>query len=127
MYARVITSHILPHKLTKVSAFYQEKLIPLIEHQPGFKDIVVLTNPHTNKEVSITIWETKADMAAFSAKLIPLIDDFVPLLVEAPHVEIFEVDLPLKDKPGHGILLSEASLGLHIVNPFNEETMPMPA
>ena len=126
MYARVVTSYVLPHKLNEMTVLYQETLLPLIEHQSGFKGIFVLTNPQTNKEVSITMWETKNAMAAFNANLIPLADHFLPLLAEAPAVEIFEVSLPLNGKP-EPLLLSEASLGLHIVNPFDEESIPMPA
>ena len=127
MYARVVTSQVLPHKLNEMTVAYEETLLPIIEQQPGFKGIFVLTNAQTNKEVSITMWETKADMEAFNANLIPLADQFIPLLYKAPDVEIFEVSLPLNCKPEHGMLLSEASLGLHIVNPFDEEPMTMPA
>ena len=45
---------------------------------------------------------------------------------EAPDVEIFEVSLPLNCKPEHEMFLSEASLGLHIVNPFDEEPTTIP-
>ena len=127
MYARVVTSHVLPHKLNEMTVLYQETLLPLIEQQPGFKGIFVLTSSQTNKELSITMWETKADMAAFNASLIPLTTHFVPLLAEAPDVEIFEVSLPLDGKPEHEMFLSEASLGLHIVSPFDEESTLMPA
>jgi hypothetical protein len=109
-----------------MTVLYQETVLPIIEQQPGFKGIFVLTDAQTNKEVSITMWETKADMEAFNANLIPLADHFVPLLYEAPDVEIFEVSLPLNCKPEHEMFLSEASLGLHIVNPFDEEPTTIP-
>ena len=119
MYARMVTSHVRPNKLNEMTALYQNTLLPLIEHQPGYNGIFVLNDPDLNKEVSITLWEKLVDMEAFNVHLLGLRDRIAPLLTEAPEVEIFQVAIPEDVKPMSTIALSETSLGLRIEDPFS--------
>lgn len=119
MYARMVTSHVKPHLLDKIEAVYKEDLLPLIEHQPGFKGIFVMHDQASNKEVSITLWENIAYMEAFNVYLLSLKDEFTPLLASVPEVEIFQVVVPGEPAPMDVIALSESSLGIRIEDPFS--------
>jgi len=119
MYARMVTSHVKPNKLNEMTTLYQKTLLPLIEHQPGYKGIFVLNDPVLNKEVSITLWEKLVDMEAFNVNLLGLKDRIASLLAEAPEIEIFQVAIPEEVQPMSEIALSETSLGIRIEDPFS--------
>jgi len=126
MYARIVTSQVRPGKLNEMTRLYQRTLRPVLEHQPGFKDILVFKNPETNKEISVTLWHTMADMEAFDIDHAPLLEKFAPFLSAAPTVEIFEVSLPPKLSSLHDVPFSESSLGLRVEEPFEwESTQPL--
>jgi heme-degrading monooxygenase HmoA len=121
MYARVVASQVKPGKLSAITRLYQDEIVPIIESQPGFNQLLVLSDPETNREISISIWAKEADMLAFSSNELPkLMDKFSTLLAAPPMVEIYRVccraeahDIPHKTRFG------EVSLGLHIGDPLD--------
>ena len=112
MYARMVTSYVKPNKLDELTAICREKLLPLIEHQPGFNGLFIMNEPLANKEVTVTFWERIVDMEAFNVNLLALKDAIFPLLAQAPEVEIFEVMVPGDDKRAVAISFSETSVGV---------------
>ncbi len=118
MYARMVTSRMKPNKLNEMTTLYQNTLLPLIEHQPGYKGIFVLNDPDLNKQISITLWEKLVDMEAVNVNLLGFRDKIAPLLAEAPEVEIFQVAIPEEVESMSAIALSETSLGIRIEDPY---------
>ncbi|MCA9943088.1 MAG: hypothetical protein KC449_06380 [Anaerolineales bacterium] len=90
-----------------------------MEHQPGYRGIFVFNKPEENKEISVTFWQTLAEMEAFDLNLLPIQDQFMPLLEAAPEIEIFQVVVPEDVPPIDDVALSEASLGIRIEDPFS--------
>ena len=67
MYARTMIGQINPAKrdeLDEAIQTYQDSIVPAAQQQKGFKGAFLLTNSHTGKAVSITLWETEEDMIA---------------------------------------------------------------
>lgn len=64
MYARVVTSQLQPGKIDEGVRLYRDSVIPAANQQQGFKGAFLLTDPNTGKGVSISLWETEADMRA---------------------------------------------------------------
>lgn len=65
MHARVMIGQVKPNKLDELGSgirTYQNSIVPATEQQKGFKGSFLFTNPHTGKAISITLWETEADM-----------------------------------------------------------------
>jgi heme-degrading monooxygenase HmoA len=62
MHARVILGKVRLHKQAEAIRIFKETVIPAAEKQKGFKSINLLTDPDTNKFISITIWKTEDDM-----------------------------------------------------------------
>ena len=65
MYARVMIGQVKPEKLGEADSAiraYQDSIVPVARQQKGFKGALLLTNPHTGKAISITLWETESDM-----------------------------------------------------------------
>ncbi len=64
MHARVVTVQIQPGKMDEMISIYREFIVPAGKQQKGFKGTTLLTDPNTGKSVSISLWETEADMKA---------------------------------------------------------------
>jgi len=67
MYARVITTQVKPGAMEEATGIYESSIVPAMKKQPGFKGARLLVNADTNAAVSITFWETEADMLAGEA------------------------------------------------------------
>jgi heme-degrading monooxygenase HmoA len=64
MYARVTTTQMQPGKTEEAIRIYRDSVVPAAKQQQGFKGAFLLTDPNTGKGVSISLWETEADMRA---------------------------------------------------------------
>ena len=64
MHARVILGKVQLNKQDEAINIYKESIVPAAKEQKGFKSINLLTDPDTNKFISITYWETENDMIA---------------------------------------------------------------
>ncbi len=117
MYARMVTLYLKPGKVGEMKELFQNKLLPLMKKNSGFRGIFVLNNPGENKDVCLTLWEKMVDMETFNIRYLALKDEIIPLLTVAPEVEIFQVALP-DDAVPPGIMMSESSLGIRIQKPF---------
>ncbi len=63
MYARVTTSHDQPGKTDEGVDIYRD-IMSLIKEKKGFKGAMLLNNSDTGKSISITLWDSEADMIA---------------------------------------------------------------
>ncbi len=66
MYARVTFVQIVPGKLDEAVSLYRDSVLPAAKQQNGFKGLylLTLTDRSAGKGISITLWETEADMVA---------------------------------------------------------------
>ncbi len=66
MNARVTFVQIVPGKLDEAVDLYRDSVLPAAEQQKGFKGLylLTLTDRSAGKGISITLWETEADMIA---------------------------------------------------------------
>jgi len=64
MHARVSTVQIQPGKTDEAISIYRDSVVPVGKQQKGFKGALLLADPNTGKAISVTLWETEADMKA---------------------------------------------------------------
>ena len=66
MHARVTFVQIVPGKLDEAVDRYRDSVLPAAGQQKGFKGLylLTLTDRSAGKGISITLWETEADMLA---------------------------------------------------------------
>ncbi len=95
MYARVLTVQLQPGKKEEAIQLYRDSTVPSAKQLQGFKSALFLTDDTTGKGISITLWETEADLLSSessgwfqeqSAK-------FAPLFTAQPVREVYEVVL----------------------------------
>jgi len=93
MHARVILGKVKFDKQDEAIKIYKENVEPAAKEQKGFKRGHLLTDPDTNKFISITIWETENDMIAgeSSGYLKKQLNKIAPLFVGPPSIQHYVV------------------------------------
>ncbi len=95
MNARVVTVQSKPDKVEEAVSLWRDEVLPIAKQQQGFKGVLLLLDRGTGKTISISLWESEADMKAgessgyFQAQLAK----FVPLFAGQPAREHYEVGL----------------------------------
>jgi heme-degrading monooxygenase HmoA len=64
MYARVTLVRILPGKMDEAIGIFRDSVVPAAQQQEGHKGHYLLTDRKNSKGISISLWETEADMTA---------------------------------------------------------------
>lgn len=64
MHARVYFGKIVPQNENTVTQLYRDYVVPTAKQQKGFKGIIQMVHPQTGETISISLWETEADMKA---------------------------------------------------------------
>ena len=95
MEARVVIVQIQPGKTDEAIGIYRDSVAPAAKEMQGFKSAFLLTDPNTGKGISVTFWETEADMTAgeTSSYLQDQIAKFAAVFVEPPIVEHYDLSV----------------------------------
>jgi quinol monooxygenase YgiN len=64
MNARLTMVHTLPDKMDEALAIYRDSVVPEGMEQKGCLGLYLLMDRTTGKSISISLWESEADMAA---------------------------------------------------------------
>ncbi len=81
MYGRITRFDVIPGKEAELEHGYREQ-IKLLRGQKGFKDAILMIDAANGNVVSLTLWETQADMdetgkpGGFVEKVLPLISPY---------------------------------------------------
>ena len=67
MNARVTTVQVQPGKWEEAIGIYRDHVIPAAQSQQGFRGAQLLTNRTTGQGLSVTMWDSEADMVAGEA------------------------------------------------------------
>ena len=91
MHARTVTFQVQPGKMEEAIRIYRDVVSGA--PQKGFKGAYLLTDGNSGKSISVTLWETEADMLATetSGWWRQQIDKFAPVTAGAPLREHYEV------------------------------------
>lgn len=95
MHARVTSVQIQPDKMDEVLSIWRESVLPAAKPLQGFKGALLLNNRETGKGMSLTLWETEADMKAVESSGVfqQMLAKFTPHFAGQPVVEHYEVGL----------------------------------
>ncbi len=93
VYARVTTVPVQPGKIGEAIKLIQDSVAPVLQQQAGFKGWHLLTDVAKNKIMSITLWQTEADLkeGQFSPAYQEQIAKLSSLAAGPPAVEQYEV------------------------------------
>ncbi len=93
MHARIVAGLAQPGTIDQGINIFENSVAPVAQEQKGFKDIFFLVNRDTNQFMSVTLWETEADMAAGEASsyLQEQVAKAAPILAAPPTTEHYEL------------------------------------
>jgi len=95
MYARMLIIQVQLDKLDEAVQLFQESVVPFARQQSGFVSIMLLTDPSNGQGVSVSIWESEADLKANEASgyFQEQLARFSSLFVVPPVRTIYEVSV----------------------------------
>jgi len=64
MHARLSWREVLPNRLDDAIGILRNQTVPFVREQAGFKGGLILADRSGGKLVTITLWETEADLTA---------------------------------------------------------------
>lgn len=67
MYARTTIARFQPGALEEVTSILRDVVLPSASKQQGFRGALVMGDPHMNRGMIITLWETENDLATSKA------------------------------------------------------------
>ena len=94
MFSRVVAVRTMPGKARELAKTIQEKILPIIEAQPGFVDeIVLVSNTERDQILALSFWKSQQDAERYTHEQFPKINKLISHLVEnVPVSRTFDVD-----------------------------------
>ncbi len=86
MHARLTTRQIEPDRIDEAIGIYRDTVVPTVSQQQGSKGGLVMTDRGTGKVMTISLWETEADLRAYEPS-----SATDALSKEAPVREVYEI------------------------------------
>jgi len=101
MHARVLTAPFQPGKLDSLLSRLHENVLPAARQHEGFKQVLLLTDPHTNKAIHLSFWETEGHLkgSETSGYLPEQLAGAMPFLAAPPMQEVYEVEIEQMPQP----------------------------
>jgi heme-degrading monooxygenase HmoA len=95
MYARVSIAQAQPGKVDEGIRLHRDSVVPACKQQKGFKGLYLLTDRKTGKGITISLWQTEADMTAGEASGFyqQQVAKFKEVLSATPVREAYEVSV----------------------------------
>ena len=92
MYARLVTTHLKPGKFDLATRKFEEKIIPMLKLQKGFRDEVSFFDKEKNESLAISFWDAEADLRVYEKETYPeMVKVLSETFVGTPEVRLFEV------------------------------------
>lgn len=92
MYARLVTTHLKPGTFDLATRKFEEKIIPALKLQKGFRDEVSFFDKEKNESLAISFWDAEADLRKYEKDGYPeMVKVLGDTIVGTPVVRRFEV------------------------------------
>ena len=88
MFTRLVEFTAKVGKTKEVAEVIQEKVLPILNKQPGFMDeIVLISTAETNRILGMSFWKNPEDAELYRREQYPIVEEVLrPLLETAPKV-----------------------------------------
>ena len=96
MYVRAATVNIRPGKMQEVIDLHNDTLVPAAKAQKGWHGSYLMTDAGNGKILSITVWESEAEMLASESEsgyLKEQVAKFGSVFAERPHFDHYELSI----------------------------------
>ena len=95
MFTRVVAVMTKPGKVRELSKTINDKVLPILEGQPGFVDeILLVSDTEPDQILALSFWQSQQDAERYTHEQYPRINELISRLVESPPVSrTFNVDI----------------------------------
>jgi len=93
MHVRAVTGQIQPGKMQEAIDIYKDSLVPATKAQKGFQGAYLMTDASSGKALSISVWESEADMEAGQSNAQEQIGKFRAVFSEPPTTEHYDLSV----------------------------------
>lgn len=106
MLARIITATVQPAKISEFRALLNNKLLPVVQSQPGFLENIEALDPNTGQFSCTTLWKSRDDIERYDNGVFPEIaSKMSPMLRGNPVV----LTLPVENSSTQHVRAAAAS------------------
>src|SRR4030042_217455 len=93
MYARAVNVQFQQGKVDEANQIVSNQIVPAMKTQKGFRTQFLLTQKETGKAISINMWDTEEDLAAFEKSTLyrELMSKLAGVLAGPPSGDSYEV------------------------------------
>ena len=94
MFTRIVECHVKPGKRQEATTKINNEVLPILQKQPGFVDMIGLTHERDpERVVALSFWNTKEDAERYHREHFSHISEILkPLLTSVPSVETYNVE-----------------------------------
>jgi len=106
MFARIISCTVQPAKVNEFRTLLNNKLLPIVQSQPGFVENVEALDPNSGQFSCTTLWKSREDIERYDNTVFPEIaSKMSPMLQGNPVVQT----LPLENSSSQRVMRAAAS------------------
>lgn len=94
MFTRVITTRVKANHVSLFNDAVQRKIVPILQKQKGFRQILTLTNPDCCEVIGITFWESREQAESYGTiSFSDILQELTPITEGTPLVQTYDVSL----------------------------------
>jgi heme-degrading monooxygenase HmoA len=94
MFARSVTMRLKPNTVSEFNRTLEKEILPLLQKQKGFRDVLTLVSSNGSEVVGISLWDQRQDTEAYSRAAYPDVQRILSKVIEGtPQVHTYEVSL----------------------------------
>ena len=106
MVARIISCTVQPAKVNEFRTLLNNKLLPMVQSQPGFIENVEALDPVSGQFSCTTLWRSREDIERYDNSVFPEVaSKMSPMLQGNPVVQT----LPVENSSTHRVMRAAAS------------------
>jgi heme-degrading monooxygenase HmoA len=92
MFARKVAARLKPNSLTKFTNLMECEILPWLQKQEGFRDLITLASRDGREVATISFWDNKGNAQAYNSYGYPeALKILEEMLDGAPYVKTFDV------------------------------------
>jgi hypothetical protein len=81
-----------PNRVAELTKTVEERVLPLLRKQEGFKDEIFFVSPDGTEAVGISLWDRMENAESYSGKAYPqVLEALTNVLDRSPQVKTYEV------------------------------------
>jgi len=92
MFSRILTMHLKPNHVAEFTKTLEERVLPMLRKQEGFKDEICFVSPDGLEAIAVSLWDQKSSAESYNGTAYPqVLQALTVFLEEKPQVKTYQV------------------------------------